>query len=219
MIPQSIQPRKTMADGTGIPTVTQSRPNSAEAAALAVRRKMRAISLLAGLPILCILNNFQSSLSLLWPPQSANDINTTDTSSTRATDASTDEEDGDPTSGRGERINDEDDDADQMQCVICLHDVSKGKSCRVLAECGHGFHVDCIDAWLMQNFNCPLCRRSVGSTPAGKHQQLRSNEGDAQEQYYEIVISSILSFLDHLWTWFLNPLEFDRSCQDYRAYL
>lgn len=119
----------------------------------------------------------------------------------------------------------EEDDQDQnhkeVQCVICLYNVCKGEKYRLLEECSHGFHVDCIDAWLLQNSTCPLCRCLVAYTPAGKkqQQQLSSRNGDRdQETYYEVAISSILCFLDHLWTWFLNPLELDQSCQDYHAY-
>lgn len=48
------------------------------------------------------------------------------------------------------------------ECSICLMDIEVGTMCRALpAPCGHIFHVDCIDQWFQQSFQCPLCKRSV----------------------------------------------------------
>ncbi|KAL3511553.1 hypothetical protein ACH5RR_024270 [Cinchona calisaya] len=181
-----------------------------EETVLILKRKMRAISVLAGLPILCILNNFHQYSFKGGATTSIDDDNDANNATTTSG------------SGEGEHIKEEDDDNQnhQLQCVICLYNVCKGEKYRILRECSHGFHVDCIDAWLMQNSTCPLCRSSVAYTPAGKQQpQLISNEDEDQEAFYETVIASFLSFLDHLWTWFLNPLGFDRSCQDYHAFV
>lgn len=48
------------------------------------------------------------------------------------------------------------------ECSICLMDIEVGTKCRALpAPCGHIFHVDCIDQWFAQSYQCPLCKRSV----------------------------------------------------------
>lgn len=44
-------------------------------------------------------------------------------------------------------------------CVICLTEYANGDEIRVLPQCGHGFHVDCIDMWLSSHSSCPSCRQ------------------------------------------------------------
>lgn len=34
---------------------------------------------------------------------------------------------------------------------------------RLLPECQHGFHVGCVDAWLVTHKTCPVCCRNVVS--------------------------------------------------------
>ncbi|KAF6996401.1 hypothetical protein CFC21_012745 [Triticum aestivum] len=46
-------------------------------------------------------------------------------------------------------------------CAICLGEFVDGEKVRVLPECCHGFHVRCVDAWLVSHSSCPTCRRPV----------------------------------------------------------
>jgi E3 ubiquitin-protein ligase ATL10/75/76/77/78 len=46
-------------------------------------------------------------------------------------------------------------------CAICLGEFADGEKVRVLPRCGHGFHVRCVDAWLLSGGSCPTCRRPV----------------------------------------------------------
>ncbi|KAJ8771087.1 hypothetical protein K2173_023412 [Erythroxylum novogranatense] len=46
-------------------------------------------------------------------------------------------------------------------CAICLGDFLDGEKVRVLPKCNHGFHVSCIDTWLMSHSSCPTCRHSL----------------------------------------------------------
>ncbi|XP_038704890.1 RING-H2 finger protein ATL74-like [Tripterygium wilfordii] len=46
-------------------------------------------------------------------------------------------------------------------CTICLGEFVGGEKVRVLPMCNHGFHVKCIDTWLVSHSNCPTCRRSL----------------------------------------------------------
>ncbi|KAI3717089.1 hypothetical protein L1987_68443 [Smallanthus sonchifolius] len=46
-------------------------------------------------------------------------------------------------------------------CVICLMEYADGDKIRVLPECGHGFHVGCIEKWLGLQSSCPSCRRKL----------------------------------------------------------
>ncbi|CAD5213092.1 unnamed protein product [Bursaphelenchus okinawaensis] len=54
----------------------------------------------------------------------------------------------------GQSINDE--------CAICMLDFEPTESIRYL-PCKHGYHVDCIDDWLLRSFTCPSCMEPVDS--------------------------------------------------------
>ena len=49
-------------------------------------------------------------------------------------------------------------------CVVCLNEFQEHDMIRVLPNCSHAFHLDCIDIWLQSNANCPLCRSSISGT-------------------------------------------------------
>lgn len=59
---------------------------------------------------------------------------------------------------------DRQDDAD-ISCSICLADYRDGELLRLLPDCLHSFHVQCIDAWLRLHASCPMCRTSPLPTP------------------------------------------------------
>lgn len=45
------------------------------------------------------------------------------------------------------------------RCLVCLSEYEAGEECRLLAQCQHVFHKECIDTWLTTGRNsCPLCR-------------------------------------------------------------
>ncbi|XP_051126464.1 RING-H2 finger protein ATL3-like [Andrographis paniculata] len=48
---------------------------------------------------------------------------------------------------------------DLTECAICLADFADGEQVRVLPQCGHVFHVTCIDTWLGSHSSCPSCRQ------------------------------------------------------------
>ncbi|CAI0379811.1 unnamed protein product [Linum tenue] len=43
-------------------------------------------------------------------------------------------------------------------CSICLQDVEAGEVVREVPSCGHCFHLECLDKWLVRNASCPMCR-------------------------------------------------------------
>lgn len=51
------------------------------------------------------------------------------------------------------------------ECPICLGEFEDGEKVRVLPRCNHGFHVRCIDTWLVSRSSCPTCRQSLQEQP------------------------------------------------------
>ncbi|KAK8511177.1 hypothetical protein V6N13_013597 [Hibiscus sabdariffa] len=49
------------------------------------------------------------------------------------------------------------------ECAVCLNEFEDDEKLRMIPNCSHVFHIDCIDVWLQNNANCPLCRTSVSS--------------------------------------------------------
>ncbi|KAF8733083.1 hypothetical protein HU200_015447 [Digitaria exilis] len=45
-----------------------------------------------------------------------------------------------------------------FDCAVCLCEFAGEDRLRLLPPCGHAFHIDCIDTWLLSNSTCPLCR-------------------------------------------------------------
>ncbi|PUZ76006.1 hypothetical protein GQ55_1G256400 [Panicum hallii var. hallii] len=50
-------------------------------------------------------------------------------------------------------------------CAICLAELEPGERVRVLPKCNHGFHVRCVDRWLLARSTCPTCRQSLFAAP------------------------------------------------------
>ncbi|PWZ11977.1 RING-H2 finger protein ATL72 [Zea mays] len=69
-------------------------------------------------------------------------------------------------------------------CAICLGEFADGEKVRVLPRCAHGFHVRCVDTWLLSHDSCPTCRGSVldgakAATPAGGGSRWQGSEAAA----------------------------------------
>lgn len=52
-------------------------------------------------------------------------------------------------------------------CAICLAEYADGDEIRVLPQCGHGFHIGCIDTWLTSHSSCPSCRQILITKKSG----------------------------------------------------
>ncbi|MCD7457960.1 hypothetical protein HAX54_036677 [Datura stramonium] len=52
-----------------------------------------------------------------------------------------------------------------LDCAICLSDFEHGDKGRKIESCGHIFHENCLDKWLMhgkgRQASCPLCRSVI----------------------------------------------------------
>lgn len=53
----------------------------------------------------------------------------------------------------------------ESTCPVCLADFDDGEVVRVLPECMHYFHAECIDTWLRGSTSCPMCRAETTPTP------------------------------------------------------
>ncbi|XVE57116.1 hypothetical protein DITRI_Ditri04bG0065800 [Diplodiscus trichospermus] len=54
-----------------------------------------------------------------------------------------------------------------LDCVVCLENFRKGDKCRLLPNCSHSFHSQCIDSWLLKTPICPICRTSADPSKVG----------------------------------------------------
>ncbi|KAE8710413.1 Ankyrin repeat family protein isoform 1 [Hibiscus syriacus] len=50
-----------------------------------------------------------------------------------------------------------------IECSVCLSRFEDIEVLRLLPECKHAFHVECIDEWLEKHSSCPLCRRKINA--------------------------------------------------------
>ncbi|CAN1157604.1 RING-H2 finger protein ATL22 [Linum perenne] len=50
-------------------------------------------------------------------------------------------------------------------CAICLAEYCGKETIRLIPECKHCFHADCIDEWLRMNTTCPVCRNCPSPSP------------------------------------------------------
>ncbi|KAJ3677486.1 hypothetical protein LUZ60_003210 [Juncus effusus] len=48
-----------------------------------------------------------------------------------------------------------------FDCAVCLCEFTEEDKLRLLPLCGHAFHLNCIDTWLLSNSTCPLCRGAL----------------------------------------------------------
>ncbi|KAH7857149.1 hypothetical protein Vadar_009625 [Vaccinium darrowii] len=61
-----------------------------------------------------------------------------------------------------------------MECAVCLESFKVGEMCRLLPNCQHSFHAQCIDSWLSKTAICPVCRTGVNLVNTGE--QSRNSE-------------------------------------------
>lgn len=57
----------------------------------------------------------------------------------------------------------------RVDCIVCLSEVALGERLAMLERCRHGFHVECVEAWLKDHPNCPLCRTPISGANEDTH--------------------------------------------------
>ncbi|KAG6661593.1 hypothetical protein I3843_03G178700 [Carya illinoinensis] len=50
------------------------------------------------------------------------------------------------------------DDESATECAVCLSRLANEEMARLLPNCKHIFHAECIDKWLGSHSTCPICR-------------------------------------------------------------
>ncbi|KAL5989558.1 hypothetical protein ACLOJK_010450 [Asimina triloba] len=53
-----------------------------------------------------------------------------------------------------------------VECTVCLTAIEEGEMARLLPNCKHMFHVQCIDMWLHSHSTCPVCRAGAEAAAA-----------------------------------------------------
>ncbi|KAG4960394.1 hypothetical protein AAZX31_13G215400 [Glycine max] len=59
-----------------------------------------------------------------------------------------------------------------VECSVCLGTIVEDTISRVLPNCKHIFHVDCVDKWFNSNTTCPICRTVVDPKVQPEHGHL-----------------------------------------------
>lgn len=67
--------------------------------------------------------------------------------------------------------------AARAECAVCLAELADGDEARELPNCGHLFHLQCVDAWLRTRTTCPLCR--AGAEVPGDDEKAQSSSSVA----------------------------------------
>ncbi|ESW11758.1 hypothetical protein PHAVU_008G057100 [Phaseolus vulgaris] len=67
-------------------------------------------------------------------------------------------------------------------CAICIEDYEESEMLRMMPQCRHYFHRDCVDAWLKVNATCPVCRNSLKETRSNNDNNINNNGGNAFER-------------------------------------
>ncbi|GLJ38371.1 hypothetical protein SUGI_0781410 [Cryptomeria japonica] len=50
---------------------------------------------------------------------------------------------------------------EEHECAVCLSQFEESEKVRMLTNCDHVFHTECIDMWFYSHTTCPLCRTNV----------------------------------------------------------
>ncbi|KAJ3691833.1 hypothetical protein LUZ61_020997 [Rhynchospora tenuis] len=66
-------------------------------------------------------------------------------------------------------------------CAVCISEFTHGEKVRVLPQCGHRFHLECIDMWFGSHSTCPLCRSDVNSPAAKSDPVVKLEEAESKE--------------------------------------
>ena len=81
-----------------------------------------------------------------------------------------------------------------MCCAICLELIEEVDQYETI-ECKHRFHQNCILKWIKHSYECPLCRRFIGSKAITSSM---NNNPIASSMHSKLKIISTMSWIDQL---------------------
>ncbi|KAJ7961460.1 RING-H2 finger protein ATL33 [Quillaja saponaria] len=67
------------------------------------------------------------------------------------------------------------------ECPVCLSVFADGEEVRQLSGCKHSFHASCIDLWLSNHSNCPICRATIASSSKRPNTSVSARDNDIQQ--------------------------------------
>jgi len=73
-------------------------------------------------------------------------------------------------------------------CAICIDEFELSVMTRRL-PCGHDYHQECIDKWLSEHLECPLCKKHIGSTVDEVHNNIIAGRDEAERKRREEALS------------------------------
>ncbi|KAH7426606.1 hypothetical protein KP509_10G008300 [Ceratopteris richardii] len=79
------------------------------------------------------------------------------------------------------------------QCIICLNEFEEGEKIRVLPLCNHGFHMKCVDAWLLNHSSCPTCRADLTPIITDHHHAMNPRYGQHIKQSTQVKLEILIS--------------------------
>jgi hypothetical protein len=82
---------------------------------------------------------------------------------------------------------------ENINCIICICNIEKNDC--IYLRCGHYFHNSCINDWIKEKANCPICKENI------YHMKTKTNGIDflinlirAERHFYELLNIGILMF-------------------------
>ncbi|KAI3806716.1 hypothetical protein L1987_22630 [Smallanthus sonchifolius] len=94
-----------------------------------------------------------------------------------------------------------------LECAVCLNEFHDHEALRLLTECSHVFHRDCIDEWLAIHVTCPVCRASLVPKPSQLSQETELPCGPVSQTKDHVSIELV-----HLKHDLAPPRKLSRSC-------
>ncbi|KAL6145973.1 hypothetical protein ACLB2K_056656 [Fragaria x ananassa] len=67
------------------------------------------------------------------------------------------------------------------ECPVCLSAFDDGEEVRQLSVCKHSFHSTCINMWLKDHSNCPICRANIAVDRSRTAPSGREHRDDLQQ--------------------------------------